>query len=162
MAVKVTTEQVRALLAEQLAPRLRYRCLVLQTADLATLAQLCVAGETALRALDADVQILEYRDQLDNIGALPCSRVLDRIETLAFSKPLVIAGPLHFLDYWSRQVGAAFWDYLASFSRGPGILIVDAPREQGLDHAFRLVGRIRGTDVGYFKSRLAAAQDGLV
>jgi hypothetical protein len=162
MAVTLTREQLSVLVAAQLDSRLRYRCLVLQTGDLSVLAQLCEDGMHALGQLGEPVRVLEYRDQLDEVGALACSRVLTNIEHVAKSGPVLIAGPLHFLDYWSRPVGAAFWEYLASYSLGPGILIADTPREHGLDGVFRLVRTIYGTDVRVFKSRLATAQDGLV
>lgn len=162
MAVRVTSQELNSLVAAQLDRRLRYRCLVLQTGDLAVLTQLCEAGTQALRQLGESVQVLEYRDQLDEVGALACSRVLERIERLAQSNPLLIAGPLHFLDYWSHQVGAAFWEYLASYSSGPGILVADTPREYGVEGAFRLVRTVQGTDIRVLKSRLATAQDGLV
>ncbi len=162
MAMKIGSELVDALVATQLAPRLRYRCLLFQTGDLGVLSELCEAAIWAARQLDGRVHVLEYRELLDDIGALACSRVLEKIENMSNSDPLVVAGPLHFLEYWSQQVAAGFWEYLASYSTGPGIVVVDAPREQSVLGAFRLVRMIPGTDIRVFKSRLAKAEDGLV
>jgi len=88
--------------------------------------------------------------------------VLGRIEAGAATHSMVIAGPLHFLDFWSDQTSAAFWRYLSGFTHGPGILVVDTLRENPVESGFRVVGRIPGTDVRYLKSRLASTQDGLV
>ncbi len=160
--MRIGAEQLDGLVATHLARRLRYRCLVLQTGDLAVLSELCEAAITSARQLDGVVEFLEYREFMDDIGALPCSRVLEKIEVLADCNPLVVGGPLHFLEYWSQRVAAGFWEYLASYSTGPGILVLDGPREQGVLGAFRLLRMIPGTDIRIFKSRLATAEDGLV
>ena len=160
--MRIGAELMDGLLATYLARRLRYRCLVLQTGDLGVLSELCEAAIQSARQLDGIVQVLEYRELMDEVGALPCSRVLEKIEVLADSSPLVVGGPLHFLEYWSQRVAAGFWEYLASYSTGPGILVLDGPREQGVLGAFRLVRIIPGTDIRVFKSRLATAEDGLV
>ena len=160
--MSIGNEELQTLVATQLQRRLRYRCLVLQTGSVRMLQELRDGAMLALQQLGSQVHTLEYRELLDQIGAFPCSRVLERIESLADTCPLILAGPLHFVDYWSQGVAAGFWEYLASYSTGPGILVVDTPREQSLQGAFRLLRIIPRTDIRVFKSRLATAQDGLV
>lgn len=161
MAVEVLSDQIASLLAEQLHPRLRYRCLVLQCADIPVLSRVC---ETVIAVAGAlgDPVVLEYTDLFDQVGAASCRTVLERIEQAAATRPVILAGPLHYVDYWSEQVCTGFWRYLAAFMSGPGIIAVDTPREAVVEGAFRIVGRLPMADIRYLKSRLAATQDGLV
>ena len=161
MAIEALSEQITALLAEQLHPRLRYRCLMLQCGDIPMLSRLCeLTIAAASRA--GNPKVLEYADQFDDIGAVSCRTVIARIEEAASGRPVILAGPLHYVDYWSEQVCTGFWRYLAAFMSGPGIVVIDAPRDTVVDSAFRIVGRLQTADVRYLKSRLAATQDGLV
>ena len=99
------------------------------------------------------------------LAATPAScraAVIGRIEEVATSRPVILAGPLHYVDYWSEQVSTGFWRYLAAFMSGPGIIVIDALRETVVESAFRVVGRLAVADVRYLKSRLTATQDGLV
>lgn len=162
MGVEISHDKLVALIAAQLERRLRYRCLLLQCADIGILSHLIQRSIEAMKVLGADVCVLEYADQFDRVGALSCNTVLERIAAGAPASPMVLAGPLHFLDFWSEQTIAAFWRHLSGFTHGPGILVVDTPRETAVESAFRVVGRIPGTDIRYLKSRLASAQDGLV
>lgn len=162
MGVELSHDKLVALIGSQLERRLRYRCLLLQCGDIGILSHLIQRSIDAMKILGTDVCVLEYSDQFDTVGALSCNVVLERIEAGAPASPMVLAGPLHFLDFWSEQTSAAFWRYLSGFTCGPGILVVDTPRETAVDSAFRVIGRIPGTDIRYLKSRLASAQDGLV
>jgi hypothetical protein len=162
MALEVRSDQVDTVVSAQLSRALRYRCLVFQSGDVVALGGLRESVCRSLGSLCGPVAVFEYQDQFDGVGALSCDNVLGRIETAAATGALVLAGPLHYLDYWSDQVACAFWRYLASFTAGPGIVVLDGPREQGIEAAFRLIGRIPGTDIRYLKSRLASSQDGLV
>jgi hypothetical protein len=99
--------------------------------------------------------------ELIGTGALPCSAVLELIDAASGSDP-VLTGPLHFLAYWSVQMQGAFWKHLAGFTHGPGIIVIDTPREEMVEGPFRFLGKIPGTEVRYLKSRLASTQDGLV
>ena len=161
MAVEVFGDQIASLLAEQLHPRLRYRCLLLHCADMPTLSRACESAIAAAVALGSPC-VLEYADQFDDIGAVSCRTVLSRIERVAAARPVILAGPLHYVDYWSEQVCTGFWRYLAAFMSGPGIIVVDTPRETVVEGAFRIVGRLPDADIRFLKSRLAATQDGLV
>lgn len=162
MAVGLSHDKLAALIDAQLDRRLRYRCLVLQCGNIEILSHVIQQSIDVMRTLGTDMRVLEYTEQFDTVGALSCSAVLERIGAQAAAHPMVLAGPLHFLDFWSDQTSGAFWKYLAGFTHGPGILIVDTPRETAVESAFRVVGRIPGTDIRYLKSRLASAQDGLV
>ena len=162
MGVELDNEKLITLVQSQLDYQLRYRCLVLQCSDIGILSQLIEQSVGAMNVLGNDVRVLEYSDQFDNIGALSCNTLIERIEADASTCPLVLAGPLHYLDFWSEQTNAAFWRYLSGFTHGPGILVVDTPRENVIEGAFRVIGRIPGTDIRYLKSRLASTQDGLV
>ena len=161
MALDVLGEQIGVLVAEQLHPRLRYRCLVLHCPDIAALSRACESAIAAANEL-GNACALEYADQFDEIGAVPCQTVIARIEEAAATRPVILAGPLHYVDYWSEQVCSGFWRYLAAFMSGPGIIVVDTPRETVVGGAFRTVGRLAAADIRYLKSRLAAAEDGLV
>jgi hypothetical protein len=161
MAIEVLGDQIASLLAEQLHPRLRYRCLLLHCADIPTLSRVCESVIAAAGTL-GNPCVLEHADQFDDIGAVSCRTVIARIEQVAATQPVILAGPLHYVDYWSEQVCTGFWRYLAAFMSGPGIIAVDAPRETVVEGAFRIVGRLPAADVRYLKSRLAATQDGLV
>jgi hypothetical protein len=82
--------------------------LVLQTGSVPTLGELKAKVHHSLASLCGPVTELEYQDQFDRVGALSCDSVLARIDRAAGTNALVLAGPLHYLDYWSDQVAAAF------------------------------------------------------
>ncbi len=161
MAIEVLRDEIASLLTGQLRPRLRYRCLLLHCADMPTLSRACESVIVAAKRL-GNPCVLEYTDQFDEIGAVSCQTVIARIEQVADAQLVILAGPLHYVDYWSEQVCTGFWRYLAAFTSGPGIIVVDTPRETVLEGAFRTVGRLATADVRYLKSRLAATEDGLV
>jgi hypothetical protein len=163
MAVDHLQATVRQVVSLHLAVNQRYRCLVFQSADLATL--------SALRALltslvtSGDVEpglapfVLDGAEQFDERGALACADVLAMIDAHSLDRHALLVGPLHFLDYWSLALRGGFWSHLATVTRGPGVIVVDTPRGIELDDTFRVLGRISGTDVRYLKSRLVATQD---
>ena len=161
MALEVWQERIGILVAAQLAPRLRYRCLVLQTSELPVLSVVCESAIASAASLGGTPGLIEYTDLFDDIGALSCNAVIERLGVAA-TAPVVMAGPLHYLDYWSEHMRGAFWKFLAGFTHGPGIIVVDTPRDEAVEGPFRMIGRIPGTDVRYLKSRLASTQDGLV
>ena len=138
MAIEVLGEQIASLLAEQLHPGLRYRCLLLHCADMPTLSRVCESVIAAAKNLGSPC-VLEYTDQFDDIGAVSCQTMIARIEQAAATQPVILAGPLHYLDYWSEQVFAGFWRFLAAFMSGPGIVVVDTPRGGVVQSTFRTV-----------------------
>jgi hypothetical protein len=155
-------EKLFSLIRMQLDRKLRYRCLVIQVADIAVLDRVCQDAREGECFLGENPHVMEYLDLMDDVGALSCSKVIERIDALCASSPLVLAGPLHYLTYWSGQMQGAFWKHLAGFTHGPGILVVDTPREEVTEGPFRVLGKIPGTEVRFLKSRLASTQDGLV
>lgn len=154
--------EVAELARTHLDKRLRYRCLVLQTADIGLLSKLSDYATAALRGPALEPRLVHYLDLMDDVGAFSCSRVLEILEQAARGQPVVLRGPLNVLSYWSAKAQAAFWNYLALFTHGPGIVVLDTPREDIGSGPFRLLAWVPGTDVRYLKSRLASTQDGLV
>jgi hypothetical protein len=150
---------VNSLIAKQLHRDLRYRCLLLQSSDLQVLS---AAAEHAAQAIATGwgmkPEVIEYRQFLDEVGGWSGTMVLGYLEERVHSKPVVIVGPLHFLDFWSAQTQGVFWKYLASFSSGPGIVLTDVLRTEGVDGPFFLINRIGGIDLRYLKSRLALTE----
>lgn len=155
-------EKMFSLIQTQLESKLRYRCLVLQTSDLAVLAKLADFANEGTAALGGPTHVIAYHEFIDDVGAVSCSKVIERIDGICGASPLVLVGPLNFINYWSEQIQGAFWKHLAGFTHGPGIIVADTPREEVSEGPFRLVAKIPGTDVRYLKSRLASTQDGLV
>src|SRR5262249_38742184 len=101
-------EKLYSLIRTQLDRKLRYRCLVIQAADIAVLDCVCQHAREGACFLGEHPQLLEYLDLMDDVGALSCSKVLERIDAVCASSPLVLAGPLHYLTYWSGQMQGAF------------------------------------------------------
>lgn len=160
MALNVNFDIASALISSHLEQQIRYRCLVIQSNEMAvlsTLSELVVAAASVL----GEVSVLDALEQFDDIGALSCDTILKRVKAIPEQHPLVIAGPLHFLDYWSQPIRAHFWEHLASFSTGPGIVITDNFRNEGILGPFRVVDAFGRGDVKFLKSKLESTQDRL-
>ena len=125
------------------------------------LSSLCEHVIVAAQALGDDVKVLEASQQFDDVGALSCDAILSKVDALATGHPLVLAGPLHFLDYWSEQVRGRFWRYFATFSSGDGIVIADSFRTGAVLGPFQVVESLPRGDVRCLKSRLESTQDRL-
>ena len=162
MAVSTLRDNVGRVLFTQLNPRLRYRCLVVQSPDLQLIKEVQLYLEEIIREKNGKFTIIDGNKQFDAVGAVACQDLLATITSASKGEFVIIAGPLHFLDYWSRQIRSAFWSSLATVTSGAGIIVLDVPREAESDEVFRVVGQISGTDARYLKSRLAITQDGLV
>ena len=158
MAVELESH-IRNLIAKQLHPGLRYRCLLFQAGDLRMLS---AVAEVAAKVINSDwtqtPEVIGYKQFLDEVGGWPGSKVLGYLEERVHEKPVVMVGPLHFLDFWSVQSQGVFWKFLASFSSGPGIIITDVLRTEGVDGPFSLINRVGGSDLRYLKSRLALTE----
>jgi len=155
-------EEVLRLLERQLAPRLRYRTLLFQCHHMPSIEAL----ETSLLAvhefcLSPPVRIAQD-DMFDAVGAISAQRLLEKIKAVEYQQPIVLCGPLHICDCWSEESRRVLWQHLAAFSAGPGIAVVDVPREQDTQGLFRIAGRLGTVDAYYLKSRLTATEDGLV
>lgn len=161
MAIDVQLYQTLALLQRYLNERLRYRCLVVQGNDISLISQVSHQVHSASDFFCADVQEIDALNQFDEIGALSCDSIIEKIKSFAFSRPLLITGPLHFLDYWSPSVRTVFWQFLAAFSNGPGIVVTDVFRTETVLGPFQMVEGFSRTDIRCLKSRLEFTQDRL-
>jgi hypothetical protein len=159
MAVELTREDVVGLVKSELGPKVRYRALVVQSADMAELGRLTDYALEAAADLGPGPQVFDYSNFFDSIGAISCDEAWSRIRAAAIDRPVLLSGPLHFLDYWSDATRDVFWRALASFSSGFGIIVVDAPRTEGIEGPFRLTGKLGETDVRILISRLSVSQD---
>jgi hypothetical protein len=150
------------LLGTPLAKKLRYRCLLVQSADAGLLKDLGLEVAHVAKQNESPTVVVQSSECFDEHGALPCSDMIQMIEAKGAESSFVLIGPLTFLDYWSQSMRRAFWEYLAAFTRGPGVVLFDSLRDHDFEDSFRVLGKIPGTDIRYLKSRLAVTQDGLV
>jgi hypothetical protein len=155
-------EELLPLLERQLASKLRYRTLLFQCHHMPSIQAL----ETSLLALDEFWPTPPLRigqeEMFDPIGPVSVQRFLQKIRSVEYQQPIVLCGPLHICDCWSGESRRVLWQHLAAFSAGPGIVVVDVPREQDTQGLFRIAGRLGAVDAYYLKSRLTATEDGLV
>lgn len=161
MAIELQFADTLAMLSQYLDDRLRYRCVVVQCKDIALLSQVSQHVHDGTDFFGSVVQEMDALKQFDEIGALSCDAMIDRVKCIAFKHPLLISGPLHFLDYWSPSVRAVFWQFLAAFSNGPGIVVTDAYRTETVFGPFQIVDGTARTDLRCLKSRLEFTQDRL-
>jgi len=161
MAVELQFSDTLALLKKCLDERMRYRCLVVQGKDVSLLSYFSHQVHDASEFFGSAVHEMDALKQFDDIGALSCDAMIDRIKSIAFNHPLLITGPLHFLDYWSPAVRAVFWQFLAAFSNGPGIVVTDVYRTETVFGPFQIVEGLSRTDFRCLKSRLEFSQDRL-
>ena len=159
MAVELDRQDIVRLVAGELASTVRYRAVVVQSSDICELEKLAEYVLAAMTALGANPRLFVPSDFFDAVGAISCADVWERVNAVAVNQFVVLAGPLHFLDYWSDATRDVFWTALSSFSSGPGIIVIDTPRNDGIEGPFRLVGRIGDTDIRLLKSRLSVMQD---
>ena len=74
-------------------------------------------------------------------------------------KAVVLAGPLHYMDYWTAGVQEGFWNFLALYSRGPGVVVVDIPRTEGVEGPFVARGVVPCTEIRFLRPRLVATEE---
>lgn len=158
MAVGNHAPDISALIQEALSSDVRYRCIVFQAGELAEIQTLSEAMDHCLPFLGTEPVHLSAVDFLDDVGAHACGDVLSKVDSLAEQSPVVLTGPLHFLDYWSHAVQAGFWAHLASFTKGPGIVVLDALRTRGIDGRFAIFHSMPKLRVRVLKSRLCVTE----
>ena len=158
MALENHNPDTLSVLKEALSPVARYRCIVFQAGELARIQVLSEAMADGISFLGKAPVRLAAVDFLDDVGALACGDVLARIDSLAKESPVVLIGPLHFLDYWSHAIQAGFWAHLASFTKGPGIVVLDALRTRGIDGRFAVYHSLPKFRVRVLKSRLCVTE----
>ena len=161
MGVGPLRQHAERLIGSMMAPNLRYRCLLVQSTDASVLKSLGHEVAEILKERGDQPVMKSASAFFDATSALACSEVIDFFEGSS-SSSIIISGPLTFLDYWSQSMRRSFWEYLATFTRGPGIILFDALRDHDFEDTFRVLGKLQGPDIRFLKSRLAATQDGLV
>ena len=159
MAVTSLQETIERLVASELNPGRRYRCLVLQSDRLDLIGRL---AELLLRAFDAlgkSPKVLGWESFFDAVGALSSDEARSAILAAGKDAVVVLAGPLHYVDYWTTGVQDGFWSFLSLYSRGPGVVGIDIPRAEGVEGPFIARGTILGTEIRYLRPRLAATEE---
>lgn len=159
MAVTPLQESVNKLVARELSPTRRYRCLVLQTERLDQQARLCDCLHAAIDALGRQSGVLPWDRFFDAVGALSSDTVREMVVATGKDRAVVLPGPLHYIDYWTVGVQEGFWSFLSLYSRGPGVVVVDIPRTEGVEGPFVARGILAGTDVRFLRPRLVAMEE---
>jgi hypothetical protein len=134
---------------------------VIQGSDMSLLAQVSHQIQIDTDVFSDRVQEIDAIDQFDSVGALSCNSIIEKTKAIAFDKPLLFTGPLHFLDYWAPSVRTVFWNFLSAFSNGPGIIVTDVFRNETVLGPFQSVDGFYRTDLRCLKSRLEFTQDRL-
>ena len=161
MALTSLRDQLRQIVAPHLGEKDRYRCLLVQSPDVGLLTAAGDCFAELFRDQAVPVVSLAAADLFDEVGAVPCDELTNRVSESCSAAGVVLTGPLNFLDYWSPGVRGGFWTTLAALMRGPGVIVLDAPREE-LPEAFRVVDRLNGFDVKLLKSRLSLTRGHIV
>jgi hypothetical protein len=161
MAIEVSPNQTIALLHRYLDPSLRYRCLIIIGHDIGLLSQVSNQIYNAGEFFGQQIQEIVGLEQFDQIGAFSCDSIISKIKSISFKHPLIITGPLHFLDYWPPSLRTVFWQFLSAFSNGPGIVVTDVYRTETIQEPLQMVEGFSRTDLRCLKSRLEFTQDRL-
>lgn len=159
MAVIANQHEVSAMLRDHLASLRRYKCIVIQANDMQAISRISNAMLDELHEMGQPTKGISYADFFDSVGAVSCVAACETLFNYARENVVVNCGPLHFLDYWSEQTQQVFWQSLASFSEGLGIVLVDVLRNDGIEGPFRVVGKFADTDIRFLKSRLSLSQE---
>ena len=122
MAIKILREQIENLVIREFNPLRRYQTLVIQANCFDTLAEISAALSSAFLRHKAEPIIYGWDKFFDRVGAISCTAAISFINTAASTAPVIITGPLHFIDYWSFSVQESFWGYFSEYSLGSGIV----------------------------------------
>ena len=152
-------EQLGTLLIKELNPNRRYRCLILQTDRLDIQARLCNYLPDAIKALGLESSMLSWDGFFDEIGAISAANARNKLVAVGKERTVILAGPLHYMDYWSTGIQEGFWNFLALYSCGPGVVVVDIPRIEGVEGPFIIRGVVPGTEIRFLRPRLVATED---
>ncbi len=159
MAVTSLQEKIERLVASELNPVRRYRCLVLQSDRIDLIGRLCDYLPAAFGAMGKVPKMLGWESFFDAVGALSSDEARSAIVAAGKEAPVILAGPLHYVDYWTTGVQDAFWSFLSLYSRGPGVVAIDIPRTEGVEGPFIARGTIPGTEIRYLRPRLVATEE---
>lgn len=151
-------EQIGTLLLKEFSPNRRYRCLIFQTDRLDVQERLCVCLTDAINALGWESSLLAWDGFFDNVGAISAANARNKLLTAGLERAIVLSGPLHYMDYWTAGVQEGFWSFLSLYSRGPGVVVVDIPRTEGVDGPFVARGVVPGTEIRFLRPRLIAEE----
>ena len=152
-------DQLGTLLTKELNPNRRYRCLILQSDRLDVQARLCEYLPDAVKALGWESNLLAWDGFFDKVGAISADHARNNVLTAGKERAVVLAGPLHYMDYWTAGVQEGFWNFLALYSRGPGVVVVDIPRTEGVEGPFVARGVVPGTEIRFLRPRLVATEE---
>jgi hypothetical protein len=159
MAVTPLRDQVARFAAGELNPTRRYRCLILQTDRLDVLSRVCEHLPSVLADAGKGTSLLSWEGFFDQVGALAADSAKASITAAGKNTVVVLAGPLHFVDYWTPGVQQGFWNYLSLYSQGPGIVVVDIPRTEAVEGPFVARGVLPGTDIRFLRPHLVATEE---
>ena len=161
MALEIGLNDAVAVIKRHIPERARYRCLIIQGKDLSVLSAIAQQVVKAADEFGYAIEEMDALNQFDATGALSCDALIENIKTISCNKQLLISGPLHFLDYWSPSVRSVFWNFLAGFSNGPGIIVTDAFRNELVSGPWQNVKGFARSDIRCLKSRLESTEDRL-
>jgi len=143
--------EYESILNRYLAPRVRYRTVLFQSNDWNVLS-LLGAG---FREIYPDAECLSNADFFaHDASTISTTKALKLIKCKAKEGLLLIEGPLHACDTWSRTQLQTFWQELATFSSGAGIILLDRERESVTRSLFRVMERMSSVDVVVLRSRM--------
>jgi hypothetical protein len=156
MAITSLRDQLVRLVTNELNASRRYRCLILQTDRLDIQSKICDFLPDVMSGLGIQSVVLSWESYFDSVGAISADSTRTKMLTAGKEKAIILSGPLHFVDYWTAGVQEAFWNFLSLYSRGPGIVVVDIHRTEGVEGPFVARGVVTGTDIRFLRPRLVA------
>ena len=149
--MEIREPEFEAVLNRYLAPKVRYRTVLFESNDWNTLSLL----GACFRDLYPDAGILTREDFFeDDATVVSASAALEKIRSKAKEGLLLIEGPLHACDVWSRTQLKTIWQELSTFSAGAGIVVLDRDREEITRSLFRVMERMTTADVVVLRSQL--------
>lgn len=159
MAIKLFREQIENLVIREFHHLRRYQVLVIQANCFDTLAEANAALSSAFMRHKAEPIIFGWDNFFDRVGAISCTAAISIINKAAVAAPVIITGPLHFIDYWSLTVQESFWSYFSEYSMGSGIVFLDIQRPECVEPSFISRGIISGTEIRFLRSCLVAREE---
>jgi len=149
MEIKKT--EFENILNRYLSFKVRYRTILFTSNNWETLHLL----SACFKDLYPKSSILSNNDFFDDdASVISVSSALKKIKERAKEGLLLIEGPLHACDSWSRTQQKTIWQELSTFSSGAGIIVLDRDREETTRSLFCVIERMRTTDVIVLRSTL--------
>jgi hypothetical protein len=149
--MEIREPEFEAVLNRYLAPRVRYRTVLFESNDLQMLSLL----GACFRDLYPEAGILTGEDFFEDDATVVSARAAwHMISSKAKEGLLLIEGPLHACDTWSKTQLKTIWQELSTFSGGAGIVVLDRDREETTRSLFRVMERMTTADVVVLRSLL--------